>query len=287
MVRSPFRLRKLPCPPLPSELSWIWAKISVTRILVILLMYLTSGLGPALPGEAAEVPVRLNAFSEGGAVIKKVKSMKELRLRQVVPQTLDYSCGAAALATLLRYHFGHQVTETDAILGMFKHGEQEKIRRRGFSMLDMKKYALRKGLKAKGYRVEDLDLLKQVNIPVITLIETNRYKHFVVIRGVDDRFVYLSDPSWGNRKMALADFRKYWNRAILAFFGPCQGTPEGLFCEDGKKYLPKYQAFRYEALLGHRFAMDAANTMIYVTHFPDQTSIPVLIQPVVGFLSGN
>jgi predicted double-glycine peptidase len=233
------------------------------------------------------VPVRLNAFSEGGVVVKKVQSMKELRLRQIVPQTLDYSCGAAALATLLRFHFGYQVTETEAILGMFKHGEQEKIRRRGFSMLDMKRFALKQGLKAKGYRVQDINLLKHVNIPVITLIETNRYKHFVVIRSVDDRFVYLSDPSWGNRKIARADFEKYWDQAILVLFGPCQGTPEGLFCEAADEYLFKDQALRYEALLGHRFAMDPANTMIYVTHFPDQTSIPMLIQPVVGFLSGN
>ena len=207
-------------------------------------------------------------------------------MRQVVPQTLDYSCGAAALATLLRYHFGHQVTEIDAILGMFKHGEQEKIRQRGFSMLDMKKFALRKGLQAKGYRVEDINLLKQANIPVIALIETNRYKHFVVIRCLDDRFVYLSDPSWGNRKMPLADFQNYWNQAILVLFGPCQGTPEGLYCGDADKYLPKYQAIHHEALLGHRFAMDPTNTIIYFTQFPDQTSLPGLIQPVVGFLGG-
>jgi hypothetical protein len=253
----------------------------------MLLVCLTAGLWQAVLCEAAEVAVRLNAFSEGGVISKKVKSMRELRRRQMVPQSADYSCGAAALASVLRYHFGQQMTEKEAILGMFKHGEQEKIRRRGFSMLDMKRFAIRQGLQAKGYRVGELKALQKVTVPVITLIETNRYKHFVVIRRTDDRFVYLSDPSWGNRKIPLGDFQKYWNGAILVLFGPCQGTPEGLYREAVDEFLPKHEAIRYESLLGHRFAMDPANTMRYFTQFPDPTSIPVLIQPVVGFLSGN
>jgi uncharacterized protein len=257
---------------------------SVKQILLILLMSLTFWGGPPLLVEAADILVFLQG---GGLFTKKVESLKERRMRQVVPQTLDYSCGAAALATVIRYHFGYQMSETDAILGMFKHGEQAKIRRRGFSMLDMKRFVLKQGLKAKGYRVRDVNLLQQVNVPAITLIETNRYKHFVVIRHTDDRFVYLSDPSWGNRRMPLTDFEKYWNRAILVFFGPCQGTPEGLYCEPAEECLPKYQAVRYRGLLGHRFAMDAANSMIYVTQFPDPTSIPLLMQPVVGFMSGT
>lgn len=287
MVHRLFMVRKLPHPGRSCKSPRGWSDLFVKKTLFMLLVCLISGLWHALPGEAAEVGVRLNAFSEGGVVVKKVKSMRELRRRQMVPQSADYSCGAAALATVLRYHFGQQMTEKDAILGMFKHGEQVKIRQRGFSLLDMKRFALKQGLKAKGYRVGELGALQKVTVPVITLIETNRYKHFVVIRRTDDRFVYLSDPSWGNRKIPLGDFQKYWNGAILVLFGPCQGTPEGLYREAVDEFLPKHEAIRYESLLGHRFAMDPANTMRYFTQFPDPTSIPVLIQPVVGFLSGN
>lgn len=256
----------------------------VKKILLLLLVGLVMWGWPPGRADAADVLV----FMQGGGLFtKEIKSLKERRLRRVVPQTLDYSCGAAALATVMRYHFGHGLTETDAILGMFKHGEKEKIRRRGFSMLDMKRFALQQGLKAKGYRVRDVDLLKQVNIPAITLIETNRYKHFVVIRYTDDQYVYLSDPSWGNRKMPLADFEKYWDQAILVLFGPCQGTPEGLYSETEDELLPKDQAVRYRGLLGHRFTMDAANSMIYVTHISDPTAIPLLLGPVTGFFGGN
>ena len=137
-------------------------------------------------------------------------------------------------------------------------------------MLDMKRFARSQGLKAKGYRVKDIDVLKKLNVPAITLIRTMRYRHFVVIRRADDRFVYLSDPSWGNRKMPLADFEKYWNQAILVFLGTCKGTPEGLYSEAADKQLPKNQVLRAGGLLGYRFAMDPTNTMIYFTQLSAQ-----------------
>lgn len=265
MVRSRFIVGKLPHPSLFPHSPQRFPDLSGKRTLIILLMFLIAGLWHALPGGAADVPVRLNALSEGGVISKRVKSVRELRLRQVVPQTADYSCGAAALATILRYRFGYQVTEKDAILGMFKLGEKEKIRRRGFSMLDMKRFALSQGLKAQGYRVKKMDVLKKLNVPAITLIKTMRYKHFVVIRRADDRFVYLSDPSWGNRKMPLADFEKYWNRVIMVLLGPCKGIPEGLYSEAADEELPKNQVLRAGGLLGYRLAMDPTYNIIYFT----------------------
>ena len=251
-------------------------------LLILPLMLFICGFWPGFQANAADVVIFMQG---GGTFSKQVQSLKARRLRQVVPQTTDYSCGAASLATVLRYHFGYRITEKDAILGMFKYGEQEKIRRRGFSLLDMKRFALERGLQAKGYRVPDINILKQVSIPAITLIETNQYKHFVVIRRTDDRFVYLSDPSWGNRKMTLADFQKYWDRAILVLFGPCRGTPEGLYCEVADQNLCKYQALRAEGLLGHRFAMDPTNALVYYTQIPETTTFPGLIQPVIGSFS--
>jgi predicted double-glycine peptidase len=81
-----------------------------------------------------------------------VESFKDRRLHKVVPQTVDYSCGAAAMATLLRYHFGHQITEKEITLGMFQTGDKDEIRKRGFSMLDMKSFAQSRGLQVEGYK---------------------------------------------------------------------------------------------------------------------------------------
>jgi predicted double-glycine peptidase len=282
MVRSLFMGEKLPPSLITSQYIRGFFVIVVRRILLILLVFLIFGGWPFPSAQAAQVMIFMQG---GGTFTKPVQSLKARRLRQVVPQTTDYSCGAAALATVLRYHFGYRMTEKDAILGMFKYGEQEKIRRRGFSLLDMKRFAIEQGLQAKGYRVQDINILKKIHVPVITLIEANNYKHFVVIRRTDDRFVYLSDPSWGNRRVPLVDFQKSWDPAALVLFGPCQDTPEGLYCEAAYEYQPKYQAFRFEGLLGHRFALDPTNVLVYYTQFPDTTSLPGLMQPVSGFFT--
>jgi predicted double-glycine peptidase len=197
----------------------------------------------------------------GGIFTKQVMSYKERRMQQIVPQTADYSCGAAALATILQYQFGEAVTEHDAIMGMFEQGDKEGIRKRGFSMLDMKRFALSRGLQAVGYKINNVSILENLKIPVITLIQTARYKHFVVIRGIDKRFVYLSDPSWGNRKKPLREFLNTWDHVILVISGPVQGTPQGLYNEAEAAGLPKDWVVRNDDWLGGSFALDPSRAI--------------------------
>ena len=232
-------------------------------------------MGYPAPTEAADVPVRLL----GGAVFtKKVDNLKERRLRKVVPQTLDFSCGAAALATIFRYNFGQPLDEREAIIGMFSQGEKEQIRKRGFSMLDMKRFAQSLGYQAEGFKIETVQELQDLKIPVVSLINTGRYYHFVVIRQVTDKFVYLSDPSWGNRKMTWGDFKQGWQKVILVVAGPTKGSPEGLYCEADELGLPKDQVLRISGLLANRFSMDPSQTMLINQHLgeriPDAFLIP-------------
>ncbi len=218
---------------------------------------------------AAEIPVRLNAFSEGGVLTKQVKSLKEMRQRQMVPQTRDFSCGAAALATIMQYYYGRPVSELDAILGMFKHGNQEDIKKRGFSLLDMKRYVNSLKYKADGFKIPKVDVLKNLRIPVITLVETNNYKHFVVIRRTDDRFIYLADPSWGNRKVSYQEFDKMWPQPIVfAVQGRKVGTPEGLYVEVPSFSSEISQMLRRDPFLETRLALDPTFTIISVTSSP-------------------
>jgi len=46
----------------------------------------------------------------GIRVHKSVRTLKDLRDENVVKQRYDYSCGSAALATLLQFGFGESVT---------------------------------------------------------------------------------------------------------------------------------------------------------------------------------
>lgn len=226
-------------------------------------------LFPIVGASASDVPVRLNLYNEGGVLNKQVKSMKEMRQQQMVPQSRDFSCGAAAVATLMRYYYGLPVTELDAILGMFKHGDQQDIRKRGFSLLDMKRYANALQYKADGFKVKNVEVLKSLTVPVIVLIETGSYKHFVVIRRVDDRFVYISDPSWGNRKVPVKEFSEIWDqKVIFAVQGPRVGEPEGLYVEEPTPASQISRMLVQEPFRRAIIPLDPADSKMFVTNTP-------------------
>ncbi len=55
-------------------------------------------------------------IGSGTRIEVPLRSMKDLRDKDLVKQRLDYSCGAAAVATILRYGFGDEVTERDILI---------------------------------------------------------------------------------------------------------------------------------------------------------------------------
>ncbi|MBT1074573.1 C39 family peptidase [Geobacter grbiciae] len=150
----------------------------------------------------------------GGDLFVKVKSLKELRFRTVIKQQFDFSCGSAALATLLAYHYEDKVTEQDIFKDMYEKGNQEKIRREGFSLLDIKNYLGTRGYRADGFRTS-LDKLASIGVPAIVLINHNGYRHFVVVKGISQREVLLGDPAAGLKRMARADFEPMWNGILF------------------------------------------------------------------------
>jgi predicted double-glycine peptidase len=257
-----------------AEDRWLKRKGPLFPGFITLILGVTFLLGAPPNLFAGEVQMFLPG---GGIYNKQVTSFKERRMLQMVPQTSDYSCGAAAMATLLRYQFGQEVTEKDAILGMFEHGDKEGIRKRGFSMLDMKHFVLSRGLKAAGYKITDVSTLGKLNIPVITLIQTARYKHFVVLRGMDNRFAYLADPAWGNRKMPLGEFSNSWDHVILLISGPVKGTPEGLYSEAKAAGLPKDWVLRNDEALGVSIALDPTRSMYNSAQIPSAATLPSVI----------
>lgn len=140
------------------------------------------------------------------------KSMKDLRDQNVVRQVQDYSCGAAALATLLTYGLNDPTTEEQVLAELFAQlsGEDATSRQKtGFSLLDMQVVAQRRGYKAQAFRLAAQDLA-QLTGPVIVFIEPQGYKHFAVLRGVRGDRVFLADPSSGNVRMPAYQFLQTW-----------------------------------------------------------------------------
>src|SRR6202012_1915308 len=126
----------------------------------------------------------------------RVRTWRDVPFRTVVRQQYDYSCGSAALATLLHFHYGLEVNEAEIFKAMYKTGDQESIRKLGFSLLDMKRYVESIGLTADGYRAS-LDDVAKAGQPAITVITAGPYKHFVTIKGVDDDAVLVGDSARG------------------------------------------------------------------------------------------
>ncbi|MCE8035215.1 MULTISPECIES: C39 family peptidase [Halomonadaceae] len=162
--------------------------------------------------QAGSVTIALNGGF--GSVTVPARSHHEMRWDGVVAQQYDYSCGAAAVATLLTYHYDRPTTEAEVFEAMIHGGEVEQIREQGFSMLDMKRYLDAQGLSSDGFRV-GLDDLVRIGIPAITLINTGGYRHFVVIKGMDDGNVLIGDPAVGTVAVPKAHFESIWSGLVL------------------------------------------------------------------------
>lgn len=175
----------------------------------------------ALPSAA-----QVRTHGEGGGHFSvAVMSWRDIPFRTVVRQQYDYSCGSAAIATLLRYHYGLSVGEAEVFQSMFERGDQERIRQVGFSMLDMRTYLESRGYGADGLRLS-LDRLAELGIPAIALITHNNYRHFVVVKGVSADRVLVGDPTFGLQTYTRAEFEAAWNGVVLAVRRPPPGTPD-------------------------------------------------------------
>lgn len=152
-----------------------------------------------------------------------VRSLVELRFKNMVRQAYDISCGAAAMATILKYYYAEEVTEGEAIAAMLELGDKEKIQEDGFSLLEMKRFAEQRGYVSAGYRIKDVANLSKLRVPVITLVNVRGYAHFVVVKGVAQGQVFLADPAFGNRSRPLEGFANEWNNVILVVLSEARG----------------------------------------------------------------
>lgn len=162
--------------------------------------------------------LQLTTHAGGFAFEKAPRSMVETRYATVVRQQYDFSCGSAALATLLTYHYGAAKNEAQVFQGMWQDGDRDAIKRLGFSLLDMKRFLAANGMTANGYKVT-LDQIRDSKTPGIALIAPDGYRHFVVVKGVEDGFVLVGDPSLGLRRMDRREFEKVWNGVYFVITG--------------------------------------------------------------------
>ncbi len=130
---------------------------------------------------------------------------KELRDLDIEKQDLDYSCGSASMATILRSFYGKKVQEKDILDKLLK------INKNGVATFDgLSQVADSFDIKAVGMSI-DFSKLKKLKVPAILYLKTDETDHFTVIRGINEKgLVHLGDPSWGNIKLQKEKFLKMW-----------------------------------------------------------------------------
>jgi predicted double-glycine peptidase len=178
-------------------------------------------------GTAGAGSVYLNGVGlGGGAATANLESFQQRKYKATIEQQHDFSCGSAALATLLTYNYNMPVTEQEVFRSMFDNGDKKVIAESGFSLLDIKNYLARRGLEANGYRAP-LAKLAEVQLPAIVLVDVRGYSHFVVLEGIHDGWVLLSDPANGMRSEPVGQFEGHWSGIFFLILTEAERAQQG------------------------------------------------------------
>lgn len=191
--------------------------------LVPLFMCFAGGVHADLTTSNEPLPIR----NGNSRLVKPVRSWMTLQQDRVVMQRFDYSCGAAALATLFRHYFEDDINEEQVLSGILGSLSAEEVADRennGFSLLDLKNFALSLGYQVAGVKLKYASLPK-LKGPILIHLETGEYKHFAVLKGVRGDRVYLADPSRGNIRMSMERFSHEWTGVALVLGKRGFGAP--------------------------------------------------------------
>ena len=174
--------------------------ISLEGMMMLKRICLSVPIAVSLSGLLNAAPM----FNDNPVVYGKIKvqSWKERRDFNIVKQDLDFSCGAASVATLLNNFYGQKLTEEEVL----KKLDKEQMRA---SFEDMQRIMPDLGFEAKGYALS-FEQLAQLKIPVIVYLKYRKDDHFSVLRGIDGNTVLLADPSLGHVSMSKAQFLDAW-----------------------------------------------------------------------------
>lgn len=170
-----------------------------------------------------EHPTQAGPIAERGLT---VTPDKVARYHGIVSQAYDYSCGSAALTTVLNGYLGRQFEERQIMEGLLRFGEYDKIvERRGFSLLDMKRLTTALGHPSGGFRAS-MDDLRELDHPAVIPIGYAGFKHFVVLKGIRDGRVFVADPALGNISFTEKRFEEIWPEKVLFIVFPNGFEPQ-------------------------------------------------------------
>ena len=127
----------------------------------------------------------------------------------IVLQDGAKDCGAACLRSIIQYYGGNVTLE--------RLIELTKTTKEGTTFYNLKEASEEIGLATRSYRVDDIEKIKEINIPFICQITKNNYTHFIVVYKIKDNKLLIMDPSIGRQSIDIFDFNNIWTGNIMLF----------------------------------------------------------------------
>lgn len=127
--------------------------------------------------------------------------------QKIVLQDGIKECGAACLLSIIKYYGGN--VSLERLL------ELTKTTKEGTTFYNLKEAANEIGLIAKGYKIDELNKLNEIEKPFISQIVKDNYKHFVVVYKIKNDKITIMDPAKGMIKLTLNDFNNLYTGYIL------------------------------------------------------------------------
>lgn len=132
-------------------------------------------------------------------------------------------CGATCLLSIIKYYGGN--ISIDRLL------ELTKTTKEGTNFYNLQIAAKEIGLNSRGYKIDNVKKLYELEKPFISQIVINNYKHFVVVYKIKNNKITIMDPAKGMVKLNIDEYNKLWTGYILLL--------------EPYKQLPRYNESNY------------------------------------------
>ena len=127
----------------------------------------------------------------------------------VVLQEGNKDCGPASLLSVIRYYGGD--------ISLDRLVEMTRTTKEGTNFYNMGLTLSSFRIMTKCYKVDNIEKIKNLDVPFIVQINNKSYNHFVVVYKVKNNKIIIMDPSVGKRMLDIFDFANIWTGYIMVF----------------------------------------------------------------------
>ena len=116
-------------------------------------------------------------------------------------------CGSACLLSIIRYYGGN--------ISLERLLELTNTNKDGTNFYNLMEASQEVGLSAKGYKVDNINELSEIEKPFISQVVIDNYTHFVVVYKIHNHKITIMDPAKGMRILKEEEFLSIWHGYIL------------------------------------------------------------------------